>query len=126
MPLAAFAFLLSVIAKVELPPFHIPAAKQEIVSGYATEYTGFRLALIEASHMVKAFVLFSLAIGLFFGGSYGLVDFGAKMLVLLFVVSVARVIFARLRIDQALKLYWSAGAIALIDLVRVMYGGGLL
>jgi len=119
-PFAAIAYFISILAKVEIPPFHTPGAHQEIVSGYSTEYTGTRLAMIELTHMIKLFVLISLGIALFFGGSGDIITFLVKSLVLLFVVTLARVLVARFRIDQVLKFTWFFGFVALIDLVRVM------
>ncbi|MCK4497245.1 MAG: NADH-quinone oxidoreductase subunit H [Candidatus Aenigmarchaeota archaeon] len=119
-PFAAIAYFISILAKVEIPPFHTPGAHQEIVSGYSTEYTGTRLAMIELTHMIKLFVLISLGVALFFGGSADMVTFLVKSLVLLFVVTLARVLVARFRIDQILKFTWFFGLVALIDLVRVM------
>jgi NADH-quinone oxidoreductase subunit H len=123
-PFAAAAFLVSVLAKIELPPFHIPDAHQEIVAGYSTEFTGKRLAMLELARMVKMFVLLALGVAIFFGGSGpgpgGFAIFIVKTLVLLFVLTILRVLLARLRIDQSLRFCWILGFIALIDLVRVM------
>jgi NADH-quinone oxidoreductase subunit H len=119
-PFAAVAYFVSILAKVEIPPFHTPGAHQEIVSGYSTEYTGTRLAMIELTHMIKLFVLISLGVALFFGGSADIVTFLVKSLVLLFIVTLARVLLARFRIDQVLKFTWFFGFVALVDLIRVM------
>jgi NADH-quinone oxidoreductase subunit H len=119
-PLAAVVFFISLLGKIELPPFHIPAAKQEIVAGYFTEYTGFRLALIELAHAIKTFVLIALAIALFFGGSTTLHIFLVKSLMLLFLLTLIRVVMTRIRIDQALRFYWLLAGLALIDLIRVL------
>lgn len=119
-PFAAAAYFIAILAKVEIPPFHSPGAHQEIVSGYSTEYTGTRLAMIELSHMVKLFVVISLGVALFFGGSADIVTFVLKSLGLLFIVTLFRALTARFRIDQILKFTWFFGFIALIDLIRVM------
>lgn len=119
-PFAAAAYFIALLAKVEIPPFHAPGAHQEIVSGYSTEYTGTRLAMIELAHMIKLFVLISLGIALFFGGSGNILIFLIKSLVLLFVITLARTIVARFRIDQILKFTWFFGFVALIDLIRVL------
>lgn len=119
-PFAAMAYFVSLLAKVEVPPFHSPGAHQEIVAGYATEYTGTRLALIELAHMIKLFVLISLGIALFFGGSGDIVTFLFKSLVILFLVTLSRALMARFRIDQILKFTWFFGFVALIDLIRVV------
>jgi NADH-quinone oxidoreductase subunit H len=124
-PLAALAFLIAVLAKVELPPFHVPEAHQEIVSGYFTEYSGFKLAVMEMTGMIKTFVLLALGVAVFFGGAADLPVFIAKTLALLFVLSVVRVLMARFRLDQVLKFCWAFGLLAVIDLARVLVVGVL-
>lgn len=119
-PLASSAFFISILAKCEIPPFHIPDAHQEIVSGYMVEYTGTRLAYLHLVHMVKFFVLISLGICLFFGGSLTFVDFILKSFILLVLITIVKVVVARLRVDQMLKFYWFFGFLALLDLLRVM------
>jgi NADH-quinone oxidoreductase subunit H len=119
-PFAFMAFFVAVLAKTETPPFHVPGAHQEIVAGYYTEYTGTRLAFIELSHLVKLFVLISLGVALFMGSSPDLLSFLVKSLALLFLVTLARTVFARLRVDHVLRVAWLFGAVALIDLARVL------
>jgi NADH-quinone oxidoreductase subunit H len=119
-PFAAIAYFIAILAKAEVPPFHAPDAHQEIVSGYSTEYTGTRLAMIELAHMIKLFVLISLGIALFFGGSANIIIFVAKSLILLLFVTLSRALMARFRIDQILKFTWFFGFVALIDLIRVL------
>ncbi len=119
-PFAFLAFFAAALAKTETPPFHVPGAHQEIVAGYCTEYTGTRLAFIELTHFVKLFVLISLGVALFMGGSPDILAFLVKSLALLFLVTLSRVVFARLRVDHVLRVAWVFGAVALIDLVRVL------
>jgi len=57
------------------------------VSGYYTEYTGTRLAFIELTHFLKLFVLISLGVALYMGGSPDILSFLLKSLGLLFLVS---------------------------------------
>jgi NADH-quinone oxidoreductase subunit H len=119
-PLAFLGFFVAVLAKTETPPFHAPSAHQEIVAGYYTEYTGTRLAFIEFTHSVKLFVLLSLGVALFMGPSPDILSFLLKSLALLLLATLARTVFARLRIDQVLRLAWLFGLIALVDLARVL------
>lgn len=119
-PLAFLAFLVAILAKTETPPFHVPGAHQEIVAGYYTEYTGTRLAFIELTHWVKLFILIALGVALFMGPSPNIFIFILKSLVLLVLATVSRAAFARFRVDQVLRFAWLIGAIALIDLVRVL------
>jgi NADH-quinone oxidoreductase subunit H len=119
-PFAFIAFLVAVLAKTETPPFHAPAAHQEIVAGYYTEFTGTRLAFIELTHFVKLFVLISLGVALFLGFTPDIFIFFIKSILLLLVITLSRVVFSRMRIDKILVLAWIFGALALIDLVRVL------
>lgn len=119
-PFAFIAFFMALLAKAEIPPFHTPAAHQEIVAGYYTEYSGVNLAMIELTHYIKLFALLSLGVALFFGGSATIWGFLLKTLALLFVVGLFKVVFARLRIDQAFRLTWFFGIVALFDLLRVV------
>lgn len=119
-PLAAMGFFVSILAETEIPPFHVPRSHQEIVSGYATEYSGSRLAMLELTHFVKLFVMISLFLALFLGGSFDILTFVTRTLVVLFLVIVSRTVMARFRINAVLKICWLFGFITVIDLVRVI------
>jgi NADH-quinone oxidoreductase subunit H len=119
-PFAFLAFFIAVLAKTETPPFHVPGAHQEIVAGYYTEYTGTRLAMIELTHHIKLFVLVTLGVALFMGPSPDILSFLLKSLLLVLLVTTARTIFARIRIDHVLRVAWLFGAIGMIDLIRVV------
>ena len=116
-PVAAFAFLVAVLGKVELAPFHIPAAHQELVGGYYVEFSGFRLAMVELTHAVKTIALLALGVALFFGGSASILGFVAKTLVLLFLLAVFRATLARFRIEQAIWFYWVLAGVLIINFV---------
>lgn len=121
-PLAAIVFLIAALGKLELPPFHIPSAHQEIVGGYYVEFSGFRLAMVEITHAVKTIAILAFGVALFFGGSFGLAGFAAKTLALLLALSVFRAVFARLRIEQALSLYWALAGMLIINFA-ILYSG---
>jgi NADH-quinone oxidoreductase subunit H len=121
-PFTIFAFLCSIQGKLSLPPFHIPEAEQEIVAGPLTEYSGPRLGLFYLARAIRLFVLVSLGSVFLFGGG-DLLLFFIKSLGLLLVIAFIRTVFARIRIDQALRLYWFIiGPLAIIDFVRVLAG----
>lgn len=121
-PFAFLAFLTGVLGKLSLPPFHIPEAEQEIVAGPLTEYSGPRLAMFELARAVGFWVLISIG-AVFFLGAGNIVMFAVNSLALLFVLIIFRVVFARLRISNAFRLYWFIiGPLAVIDLVRALVG----
>ncbi|MCK4531569.1 MAG: NADH-quinone oxidoreductase subunit H [Candidatus Aenigmarchaeota archaeon] len=121
-PFAFLAFLTGVLGKLSLPPFHIPEAEQEIVAGPLTEYSGPRLAMFELARAIGFWVLISIG-AVFFLGAGNIVMFAVNSLALLFVLIISRVVFARLRISNAFRLYWFIiGPLAVIDLVRALVG----
>ncbi|MCK4335518.1 MAG: NADH-quinone oxidoreductase subunit H [Candidatus Aenigmarchaeota archaeon] len=121
-PFAFLAFLTGVLGKLSLPPFHIPEAEQEIVAGPLTEYSGPRLAMFELARAIGFWVLISIG-AVFFLGAGNIVMFAVNSLALLFVLIIFRVVFARLRISNAFRLYWFIiGPLAVIDLVRALVG----
>jgi NADH-quinone oxidoreductase subunit H len=121
-PFAFLAFMAGVLGKLCLPPFHIPEAEQEIVSGHLTEYSGPRLAMFELSKAIGFWVLISLG-AVYFLGAQNMITFIVNSLVLLVLLIIIRTIFARLRISQAFRIYWFViGPLAVIDLVRVIIG----
>jgi NADH-quinone oxidoreductase subunit H len=121
-PFTFFAFIASLLGKLSLPPFHIPDAEQEIVAGATTEYSGPRLALFELAKATALWVLISLGAVLFLGAD-GPFSFAAYSLGILALLTVFRVIFARVQIAQAFRIYWFIiGPLAVIDLIRAVTG----
>jgi NADH-quinone oxidoreductase subunit H len=119
-PFATAAFLVSILAESEIPPFHVPRAHQELVSGYETEYTGPKLAMIQLTHFLKLFLMLALFVAVFLGGSLDLLTFVTRTLAVLFLVVLSNVVMARVRIMGTVKICWLMGFFALVDLFRVV------
>jgi NADH-quinone oxidoreductase subunit H len=101
-PLGFLVALIGLMGKLELPPFDAPEAETEIVSGALTEYSG----------RGSAFYL---------GGLANPLHVIIKTLALLFVTAGLQSLFARLRIDQTVGLWWRAGAVlALVQLLALI------
>jgi len=121
-PLATLALLVSLQGKLNLPPFHIPDAEQEIVAGPLVEYSGARLGMFSLARAAGLFAFISLGAVLFFGGA-GFPMFWAVSFALLVLVTVIRTIFARIRIDQSFRLFWLViGPLSVIDMLRALAG----
>ena len=121
IPLATIAYLVAMQAELQRVPFDIPEAKQEIVAGLYTEYSGAGLALFELLHAFKFLALSSLAIFMFFGGAASIWIYLLKLLLIMLLITLIRAIFARIKISQVLRFYWILiGPLAVIDLIRVM------
>ncbi len=136
VPVLFFAFiifLISSLAECNRAPFDIPEADSELVSGFHTEYSGFRFAILflgeYAMMLLMAFlasILFlgswntpfpnigtaklaewtSGAPGTFAGNAWGLFWLFFKAFLILFLQIMARWTYPRLRVDQLMHLCW--------------------
>jgi len=104
--------LVTLMGKLERVPFDIPEAETEIVAGAFTEYSGRWLAVFHLAidiEMVVGAALLSavfLPFGLGVGAAGGFLVFVAKVFFIVFLLSVARSIVARLRLDQMIAFCW--------------------
>jgi len=125
--------LVALLGKLEKVPFDIPEAETEIVAGAFTEYGGrhlafFRLTLdiemvVGCSLMAAVFLPF----GLGFGMVWGFLVYLLKILFIVMLLSLARTLFARLRIDQMIVFCWKYLApVALIQLLVNLLLKGVL
>ena len=112
-------FIVGAIAEMALPPFDMPVAESELITGPFTEYTGMRFIFgfffAETAHMI-AFA--AIAATLFLGGYKpivpwsplevipGIVWFFAKTSFMVFLLLWIRFSFPRLREDQLQKFAW--------------------
>lgn len=110
-PIGFVVAVIGLMGKLELPPFDAPEAHTEIVAGSLTEYSGRGLALFRLSRDVVLVVGLALIAALYLGGTANVLLFFAKTLLLLFAVTIAQTLFARLRIDQTIGLWWRYGVL---------------
>ena len=61
-------FLIAAQAELTQPPFDMPVAESELVTGYMTEYSGMRFLLFFIGEFATAAVFAALAATLFLGG----------------------------------------------------------
>jgi NADH-quinone oxidoreductase subunit H len=119
---AAFAvFIVACLAELEKPPFDIPSATTEIVGGWMTEFSGNALAYVKLTKNLSYVFLSALAVSLFLGGAGGPVltadpnlqtlfyicYFLVKLFAVGFLIFAIRTALARVRIDQAARLFWT-------------------
>ena len=103
--LLAFAAALIVVqAKLGAVPFDVAEAEQELAAGPLLEYSGPPLALFRLTRAMLYLVLPLLLVILFLGGIDAWV--GLKYLLVLTVIILVKNTNPRLRIDQALRLFW--------------------
>ncbi|HVP17757.1 MAG TPA: complex I subunit 1 family protein [Spirochaetia bacterium] len=117
-PLGFLVALVGLMGKLELPPFDAPEAETEIVSGALTEYSGRGLAFFRLGRDIELFIGLTLISAFYLGGLANPLQFLVKTLVLLLVTAGLQSLFARLRIDQTVGLWWRIGALlALVQLL---------
>lgn len=118
-PIGFLVALVGLMGKLELPPFDSPEAETEIVAGALTEYSGRGFALFRLGKNVELIIGLSLVAAFYLGGLSNPLEFLLKTLGLLLLVAFLQSLFARLRIDQVVGLWWRIGA--LLALVNVLF-----
>lgn len=122
-PFGFVAALIGLMGKLELPPFDAPEAETEIVAGALTEYSGRGLALFRIGRDIELLIGLTLIASFYLGGLANPFDFLWKTLILLLVTAGLQSMFARLRIDQTVGLWWRIGSIMVIlQLVAIVIG----
>ena len=117
-PIGFLVALMGLMGKLELPPFDAPEAETEIVAGAMTEYSGRGYALFRLGKNVELVIGLTLVATFYLGGMANPIEFLVKTLGLLLVMAALQSLFARLRIDQTVGLWWRVGALlALVQLL---------
>ncbi len=138
-PVAALMFAVSVFAECSRLPFDLPETEQELVGGYHTEYTGFKLALFLLGEYVHMITTSLLVVTLFFGGwelpwvavpgaattagtiILKLIVLSVKMILFIFFYMFVRWTVPRFRFDQLMGLAWKVlMPLALVNVVAVL------
>jgi NADH-quinone oxidoreductase subunit H len=120
-------FMIAVQAELTQAPFDMPIAESELVSGYMTEYSGFRFLMFFIGEFATAGVFAFIASVLFLGGwGVPFAWFGwesldqvsnwmniggplimfTKMMVLTFIIMWVRFSYPRFREDQLQRFAW--------------------
>jgi NADH-quinone oxidoreductase subunit H len=120
-PIGFLVALVGLMGKLELPPFDAPEAETEIVAGALTEYSGRGFALFRLGKNVELVVGLTGVAAFYLGGLSNPVEFLLKTLGLLLVLAFFQSLFARLRIDQVVGMWWRVGALlALVNILIVL------
>lgn len=110
-PLAFVLFLIAAVAETNRPPFDLPEAETELISGFHTEYSGFRWSFYFLGEFIAVIAISLLAATLFLGGTDGPLKDGVwwlllKTSVFLFFFVWLRATLPRFRYDQLMGLAW--------------------
>lgn len=111
-------FFVSSLAETNRPPFDLPEAEAELVAGYNVEYSAMGFALFFLGEYGNMILMASLSTLFFLGGWLPLIDiapfnfipgviwFGIKTTLILFLFIWVRAAFPRYRYDQLMRLGW--------------------
>jgi len=111
-------FFISALAETNRPPFDLPEAEAELVSGYQTEYSGMMYAMFWLGEYANILLMCAMGAILFLGGWLPPLDifpFNAvpaplwmilKILFLFFLFALVKTIVPRYRYDQLMRLGW--------------------
>ena len=111
-------FFISALAETNRPPFDLPEAEAELVSGYQTEYSGMMYAMFWLGEYANILLMCAMGSILFLGGWLPPIDifpFNAipsplwmilKILFLFFLFALVKAIVPRYRYDQLMRLGW--------------------
>jgi NADH-quinone oxidoreductase subunit H len=111
-------FFISALAETNRPPFDLPEAEAELVSGYQTEYSGMMYAMFWLGEYANILLMCAMGAILFLGGWLPLLDIFPfnvvpgplwmilKILFIFFLFALVKAIVPRYRYDQLMRLGW--------------------
>ena len=129
-------FFISALAETNRPPFDLPEAEAELVSGYQTEYSGMMYAMFWLGEYANILLMCALGSILFLGGWLSPIDiypfsmvpdplwFILKILFLFVLFALVKAIVPRYRYDQLMRLGWKV--FLPISLIWVVLTSGYL
>ncbi|MEA5077578.1 MAG: complex I subunit 1 family protein [Anaerolineaceae bacterium] len=125
-PFGFIVALVGLMGKLELPPFDAPEAETEIVAGALTEYSGRGFGLFRIGRDIELVIGLTMIASFYMGGFASPLDFLWKTAVLLLITAVLQSLFARLRIDQTVGMWWRTGIILVLVQLLVIIAGRYL
>lgn len=112
MPLGFFVFMVASIAEMSRTPFDQIEAESELGSGYNTEYSGIKFAILFLAEFMAPLITAAIVTTLFLGGSNGpdflpgQIWFILKSFTIIIILLWFRATWPRLRIDQIMSFAW--------------------
>ncbi len=113
-------FIISILAETNRTPFDLPEGESELVGGYNVEYSSMTFALFFLGEYANMILMSAITVILFMGGWLppfgiesvlidwvpGIVWFGLKICMILFIFLWSRATLPRYRYDQLMRLGW--------------------
>ncbi len=108
-------FFISALAETNRPPFDLPEAEAELVSGYSTEYSAMGFAFFFIGEYANIILMSTLCAIFFLGGWWPIINLifvpepmwlAMKVCFVIFLFVWVRVALPRFRYDQLMRLGW--------------------
>lgn len=138
-PLGFIIVVISLLAELHFAPFDIPQAETEIVTGWLTEFSGRKLALLKMAKDFEMVIASALLVTLYLGGPIGPTSpigpssiypplwFLLKFIGCIFLFSNLRAVFGRFRIDHVLVGAWKyLTPLALLQIIFIQLTIGVI
>ncbi|WP_230972479.1 NADH-quinone oxidoreductase subunit NuoH [Archaeoglobus neptunius] len=133
-PVAFIVYIIAMLMATSRLPFEIPEADQEIAFGPFVEYSGILFGLVMVLAYEKLYIMTLLFTILFLGGWNGIYfpllgDLNGplwmtiKTFVVISVLVIVRSIYARYRLDQALRISWTS--MLALSIIALIIGGAV-
>ena len=112
MPLGFFVFMVASIAEMSRTPFDQIEAESELGSGYNTEYSGIKFAILFLAEFMAPLITAAIVTTLFLGGTQGFdflpgqIWFILKSFTVIVILLWFRATWPRLRVDQIMSFAW--------------------
>ena len=100
----AIMFFVSVLAETNRVPFDLTEGESELVSGFNIDYSSMSFALFFLAEYANIILMSTLGVILFLGENFGLIGFGIKIAIIIFLFIWIRASFPRIRYDQLMAL----------------------
>ena len=107
-----FVFMAAATAEMSRTPFDQIEAESELGSGYNTEYSGIKFAVLFLAEFMAPIITSAIVTTLFLGGTKGFdpipgqIWFAVKTFAVIFILLWFRATWPRLRIDQIMSFAW--------------------
>jgi len=133
-PIAFIVYIIAMLMATSRLPFEIPEADQEIAFGPFVEYSGILFGLVMVLAYEKLYIMTLLFTILFLGGWSGIYcpllgDLNGplwlfiKSIVVISILVIVRSIYARYRLDQALRIGWTS--MLTLSIIALIIGGAV-
>nr|YP_010610458.1 NADH dehydrogenase subunit 1 [Opimothrips tubulatus]WAO28725.1 NADH dehydrogenase subunit 1 [Opimothrips tubulatus] len=101
-----FMWIISCLAELNRTPFDLSEAESELVSGFNTEFSGGKFAIIFMSEYLMIIIMSMLTCSFFLGCNFYNIFFFFNSSMIMFIIIWSRATLPRMRYDKLMELTW--------------------